>query len=499
MLAKYKLPVISEPGAAIFFIGVSTPRLGYNVVKRMLDKGFYINLGVYPTVPMKQTGLRFTITRLHTFYEIERMVMTMASEFLLAMKEENIMLHEIYKAFKIQIPEDAVIDKSVASAIKQSLLLKMEHYKSIREVNKPDWNNIYKDKGTFDWEGMLILENSFSGNKLPEDNWKFDYVLVRDIDGKIVLATFLTTALWKDDMLSPGDISRQIEHQRKDDPYYLTSKVICSGSLITEGEHLYINKDEPLWKDALQLLFQKIYSLQELSKANHIMLRDFHEKDEVLDNIMIENGFFKVAMPATNIINLSASSPDEFKHALSYKSRQHLQRNVLRNAAKFNIEITSGVVSDKEVDHFYQLYLNVKNKNLELNTFALPAELFYQLSLDENWEVLRLTLTGSDIQGMNEPCCIIYCFKGLHTYIPMIIGLDYTYNYEFNIYRQALYQVVVRAHQLKKHKVLMGFSATIEKRKLGAKPITTFAYVHTSDSYNMEVLSAKSALLKSDA
>ena len=59
LLRKHKLPLISKAGAAIFFVGVSLPKLGHNLVKRMMDKGFYVNLGVFPTVPMKQTGKHF--------------------------------------------------------------------------------------------------------------------------------------------------------------------------------------------------------------------------------------------------------------------------------------------------------------------------------------------------------------------------------------------------------------------------------------------------------
>ena len=78
----------------------------------------------------------------------------------------------------------------------------------------------------------------------------------------------------------------------------------------------------------------------------------------------------------------------------------------------------------------------------------------------------------------------------------MIIGLAYNYNEAFGVYRQALYQVVLRAKQLNKQQIFMGFSASIEKQKLGAISIPTFAYMHTNDSYNMEALSAISAVTK---
>ena len=43
--------------------------------------------------------------------------------------------------------------------------------------------------------------------------WDFTYLVVRDDDGTPVAATFFTTALWKDDMLSPAHVSREVERR----------------------------------------------------------------------------------------------------------------------------------------------------------------------------------------------------------------------------------------------------------------------------------------------
>ena len=489
MLAKYKLPVISRAGAAIFFVGVSLPKLGHNIVKRMLDAGYYVNLGVFPTVPMKQTGIRFTITRLHSFNEIESMIAKLAEVFPVAMEEEGITFQEIYKAFKKPVPGELLLGDAIENIIKKANLVHLEHFSSIREIDKNQWDQLFKGKGTFDWEGLQILEKSFKDNNLSEDNWIFDYLIIKDNEGNIIAATFLTTALWKDDMLSKGLISAQIEDQRKIDPYYLTSKVICCGSLITEGEHLFIKKDSSLWKDALQLLFEKVYSLQDLYKANHIVFRDFQGLNAELDNLMVENGFFKFNMPDSNIItNLEWDNPKDFYNLLSLKSKSHLRRYVLRNQTKFETEIIQHTHSQSEIDYWYQLYLNVQNKGLELNTFPLPLKLFNEMNLNPTWEVVKLSL-NIPCYSNERPCCVVFCYKTPEAYIPVIIGLDYTYNKQFGIYRQALYQLVLRAHQLKKKKILLGFSANIEKKKFGAKTINTFAYMHISDSYNMEALS----------
>ena len=489
MLKKYRLPVISKAGAAIFFVGVSLPKLGHNIVRRMLDAGYYVNLGVFPTVPMKQTGIRFTITRLHTFKEIEGMISTLSEIFPIAMEEESVGLPEIYKAFKIPLPEDIILSPSFS---REQALLKSEHFGSIKEIPKGIWDQFFKGKGIFDWEGLAVLEKGFNGNCLGEDNWVFDYYLIRGPKENVIAATFFTTAIWKDDMLSPAAISEQVEVKRKADRYYLTGKVISSGSLISEGEHLFVDYQSPLWKEAVQLLFKSAYLLQEQYQANSIVFRDFQGTNKKLENLMADNGFFRVAMPDSHVIeSMPWKAAEEYYQSLSVKSRYHV-RQILRNEGEFDIDFIEGNVPERTIDYWYRLYLNVKEKSLQLNTFALPRKFFKAMTEDKNCEVIQLHLKDRYIQEM--PCCVVFCYKSGDAYVPTIIGIDYIFNRKFGIYRQALYQIILRAKQLGKEKIFLGFSASVEKKKLGAKVVATNAYLHARDTFQMEVLSSVSNL-----
>jgi 7-keto-8-aminopelargonate synthetase-like enzyme len=493
MLKKYGLPLISEAGAAIFFVAASYPKLGHNVVARMLQRGFYVNLGIFPTVPMRQTGIRFTVTALHTHEQIESMVRTMGEEFQAAMLEEGITLKEIYKAFRQVVPGHLDAENSDTGNERQPSL-QLHHYGTIREICREEWDSLFESRGTFDWKGLQLLEAAFCNNPLRQDNWVFDYLLVKDGGGNIITATFCTTTLWKDDMLSPADISAQVEERRKHDPYYLTSKVLCSGSLLTEGEHLYIDRGHPQWKEAVQSLLEKIYALRELRQASHIVLRDFHGIHRELDNLMVDNGFFRITMPDSHIVpSLPWHSPQEFYDSLSVNNRSHIRKKVLRNISRFEVEIINVSGWSEEVEYWYGLYQNVQSKNLDLNTFALPLKLFRQLALDENWEVLQLTLNDNIPNPDIKPCCMVFSYKTKTAYIPMLIGMDYTHNAEFNIYRQALYQVMLRAKKTGKEKILLGFAAGLEKQKLGAQVQKVYAYMHSNDSYNMEQLSVYSS------
>jgi 7-keto-8-aminopelargonate synthetase-like enzyme len=489
MLKKYHLPVVAPSDAAVFFIGVSLPKLGHNMVHRMMNKGYYVNLGIFPAVPMKNTGIRFTITKLHTYTQIENMISSIAAEFPMAMEEEGLTLKDIYKAFKLQMPDEVKLDEAVSTVINQSLSLKLQHYDAISKVDKLEWDNIFAGKGTFDWDGLQLLEKSFSENELKENNWKFDYVIIKDNNAKPVVATFLTTALWKDDMQSPASISAKVEEQRLTDPYHLTSTVISTGSLLTEGEHVFIDKSSPYWKEAMKLLFEKMYMLQEDNKANNLVLRDFSNSDVELDTFLVDNGFFKIAMPENNIVTeMNWETKEDFYNSLSQRSRQHFREDIKKHEDKFDVKIETDY-SNENLDYWYGLYENVKNNSLDLNTFILPKKAFEQMLTSNKWEVISLTVKNQfDFIGIEKPIAVVFCYKTTDTYMPVIMGLDYRYQKEYKIYRQMLFQLVLRGKALGCKQVNLGFSATTEKKKVSAMQVPTFGYMQAKDSYNFQVL-----------
>lgn len=491
LLRKHHLPVVSEADAAVFFVGVGQPRLGYRLVEKMLNEGFYVNLGIFPAVPIKQTGVRFTVTRLHSFTQIENMITELSETFHKVLAEENYAIEAIYRAFKLKMPEEAGLRKSVDSLLHQSLSLKMEHYGSIEAVNQRTWDQLFCGKGSFDWNGLYVLEQCFRDNPSPEDRWQFDYIIIRDSADRVVIATFLTTTVWKDDMLSPAEVSLMAEEKRKNDPCYLTSRVISTGSLLTEGEHIYINKASPLWKDALKMLIDKMSSLQEQYKADSMVLRDFQGIDKELDDIFSDSGFFRITMPETNIVHdLNWKETEGFYRQLSKRSRQHFREDVRKYLDRFEVSIHTGQVTEETADTWHRLYLNVKNHNLELNTFPLPRKVFSMLPAAPGWEVLLLKLNADDPDILTDPLvCMVFCYQSADSFVPMIIGMDYAYNKRYKIYRQALYQIVLRAGELGKKKIFLGFSASIEKKKVGAKQHAIYAYMQTGDMYSMQVLS----------
>lgn len=481
LLKKHGLPVISDNDTPIFFVGVGLPKMGYNIIKRLLDDGIYTNIGIFPTVPMKNTGIRFTITNLNTFEQIEELVEKIAYHFPLALEEEGFSMEQIYKAFKI--PTADQVNQERISTLALNADLSIHHLNSIDAINKREWDMLFAGKGSFDWEGVKLLEKTFSDNPEKENNWDFDYLMIKDAYDKPVLATFMTTIINKDDMFAPANISRQIEVERRNDPYYLTSKVLSLGSMLTLGEHLYVDYDSKYWKEAIDLLISRIYKIQDKHGASGIMLRDFTRINSKLDEIFNENGFLKVGLSQTNIIdNLNWNTLEEYLSGLTPSSKKHVKRYILKNEPFFDTRIVKHA-SDEQVDKYYELYMNVKGKSTEVNTFDMPKSVFHNIVKSKNWEVLELRIkeTGQLVgMAINNISGKAYNF--------LLAGIDYAYQQEYKPYKQLLYQVVKRANALNMKVLNMGITTDLEKKKVGAKQIPIFAYMQLKDHYNASVI-----------
>src|SRR6185436_3208218 len=130
--------------------------------------------------------------------------------------------------------------------------LRLERHTRMSTVDSEEWDEMFAGRGAFSSTGLRAIEEAFTAPGEPEHSWRFHYWIVRDGRGAPVAATFFTTALWKDDMLSAPEVSAEVERRRHDDPYYLTSTMVAMGSLVTEGDHLYLDRAAD-WRAALRL------------------------------------------------------------------------------------------------------------------------------------------------------------------------------------------------------------------------------------------------------
>ncbi|GAA3586921.1 bifunctional aminotransferase class I/II-fold pyridoxal phosphate-dependent enzyme/GNAT family N-acetyltransferase [Flavivirga amylovorans] len=482
LLSKTDLPLVEENNSPVFYIGTGMPVTGYNFVNRLMKEGFFVNLGIFPAVPVKNTGIRVTISRHNQAEEIKSLVDAMVYHYPKALEDTHTTSDKVRRAFKLP-----TLDETPKKKVHEEFRVVYE--KTIQDVDMGEWNKLMGGKGVFDWDGLLFLENVFTKNKLSENNWDFHYIIIRDENNTPILATFFTYALWKEDMLAPVSVSLKLEETRKNDPYYLTSQVLGMGSPFTEGEHIYLDKSHPDWKLAMKQMLDKIEELELKFNSNWVVLRDF-ENDDELSQLFHQQGFIKTVMPdSCQILDLHWKTIDEYPESLSTRSRKHFKKDIQPYEKHFKVSY-SEASSEKLIDQFYELYTNVNKHNLALNMFPLPRKLFTMMSQHPNWEFIAIYLKEEFNEGKSHiPVGVMFCYKNLGvTYTPAFIGMDYNYTEKHQVYRQLLYQTIKRATRLGFKKIDFGMTASFEKKKVGATIIPKVAYIQAKDNYSMELM-----------
>jgi 7-keto-8-aminopelargonate synthetase-like enzyme len=495
IIRQLRLPLIHESDSPIFFIGLSLPKLSYELTRRMIQSGYFLNIAMFPVVPVKNAGIRFTINRLMDNGQIESMLQTLAFHYNDLLIAENMETKDIYKAFRLPTPVHTLSKNQPSRILSKEVSL--SHYKTIEDISAFEWDSLLGNRANFDWEGLRFFENSFRNNILPEDNWEFDYIMIRDEEGNPVVATFITTTLCKDDMLAPKSVSMQIEKRRRSgEPYLLISKMISTGSPLSAGNHIYIDRTSQHWKQAMHLLLDKLGELLEKQDAQSILLRDLPVNDPEMNEFLTENGFFKVPLPENLVMDeLNWNNDEEYLSRLSRKSRIHIKQEVWRHTDKYEIGHVHHA-SAEQVEHFYQLYLEISRKSFEINTFALPFRFFENIARDTNWEIMTLQLKPEfDSRKERKPVAVAFFYRTPRHYNALMVGMDYslpevTY---YRAYKQIMYQGILRARELNLETLQMGYTASQVKKMLGAHPVQSVAYMQCVDNYSFEMIATLNA------
>ena len=490
-LDELGLPQFQVTPSPLYFVPVGLPRIVANLVHRILADGFYVNMATFPATPMRQGGLRFMLNRNLTKDDVDAMLERAHHHYPLALAEEGSSPRQVARTFKIA--EFAV--QSAASAVGEApeeatSPFTIERPRTIDDIDADTWDGMFAGRGNFTHAGLKLLEEVFTVEDEPHTQWDFYYFIARDEGGKIVCATCYSTAVVKDDMFTEGAISRQIETVRKSDPYHLTSKVVMLGCMISKGEHLYLDREHPQWRQALQSLLDALQETREASDANQIMLREFFaDADPELRQFLLDQGF--VELPLGNTCQVRAldwADHDEYLQRLGSKYRYNVRKEILRHQDLFEL-ITESPWTAEEIGDCYELYLQVHEGAYDLNVFQLPYRFFEAVCAHPDYEVLRLYLVDDPRPPLErKPVAVMYSHVQGGMYSALIVGLDYEYVRSHGTYKQILYKTVQSAWERECKTLDLAYTAELEKKKVGARPYPTSAYVQVENMYNHAII-----------
>lgn len=491
LIKELGLPVISHSRTPVIFIGLSLPKIGYAVITELLKRGHYVNIGIFPAVSLRNTGLRITMTNCQSKEQIRSLFLDVKEVMDQILEEFGFSYDDIYQAFSAQLN----LKLEPVEKKQQTSSFTIKTYQKISEVDSKLWDQLFPAKELSSHASLELFEKSFSGNVLKEDNWEQEYLVISDEHDVPVVATFITYAICKDDMMSDRETSEDIEKIRKHNKYFLTSEVLSVGSPLAEGEQIYINRKHPQWKKGIMELLDFVQLRQTQRKINQVVIRDFENPDSELEAAFTDNGYIKIALPDNNFLeDLNWNTVEEFKNRLTTRSRKSFNRHIQRNQDKFTLKFSKQGTKE-QVDYWYGLYKNVQANNFAINTFSLPVKLFHNMNEHPDWIFFELYLKEAyhlENQPGDKPVAVGICNINAPVFNCALVGLDYQFQYEHRSYQCLLYEMVCWAKDNGYQRINLGYTADREKKKVSAKQTTAFAFLNFEDDFTMQVIANKS-------
>ena len=103
LLEESNVPLIVKNDSPVFFIGTGMPATAYNLTQKLFKEGFFVNPGLYPAVPVKNTGIRITISRHNQKEDIKALTEALQFHFPKALEETDNSLEKIQRSFRLFI------------------------------------------------------------------------------------------------------------------------------------------------------------------------------------------------------------------------------------------------------------------------------------------------------------------------------------------------------------------------------------------------------------
>ncbi|MCA9511974.1 MAG: aminotransferase class I/II-fold pyridoxal phosphate-dependent enzyme [Myxococcota bacterium] len=496
-LASAGIPLASSQRTPVRFVACGPVRVAYALGQRLTREGFHVNAVGFPAVSTRRTGIRFTLTRHLEPGDIEALVDAIDRHFEAAFRETGDSPTEVFADFRL--PEThrfATSGTATPRAAARARHVELACAATIADVPEVTWNQCFGGRGAFDVAGQRFAERLLGREAAGPNASTFRYYRGVDARGRTVVAAPFSCFRWKVDVDADEAVSRVVEERRREDPEYLTVRAFAAGTLLSEGDHLFLDRESgDEWRDGLARMLEAVRRDARALEAEMIVLRDLPADDDELRAFLEGEGFVAREGPTSHAVEIAWRTEEEFLAGLTPKSRYAQRRQVMPFDAHYEREIVgkgTRRLRDDEHAHLWDLYCQVKRRSLAFNTFDLPDDVFRLAEADPSWELTLLhpreELAGGGVEGRDLPCAVGACFVGRGVYVPTVLGMDDRYARTAGLYRQMLRHALLRAAELGLPRVHLGYGSDLEKRRFGAVARRSTMYVLADDTYAFEAL-----------
>ncbi|MEZ4384737.1 MAG: aminotransferase class I/II-fold pyridoxal phosphate-dependent enzyme [Nannocystaceae bacterium] len=490
-LADRGLPQLSANDTPLFFVPTGLPRLVYKIADRLMGDGCCVNMGCFPAVPMSQGGLRFHVHRGLRRADVDRLLDRMRRHYVDVLAEEGVSADDLARTFRA--PALAALDLSPRTRADRRRApsgagLRLREHDRIDAIPAARWDALFADRGPMTHAALAALEPALCGAPRGTSAADPRYLMIDDRDGRPVLATFYAITTMKDDMLASAEVSAKVEAIRRErDPSFLISRAIVMGNPISLGGHLYLDRAHPAWREALALLAGRLREVKREASAGQVLLREFARgADDELREVLLDLGFVEVALPDMMTIE-NATWTDRAGHLASLTSRYRgdLRREFL--PAMDGLRVEDGPIDDPRVLRAcYRLYREVAARGLRMNVLPLPEAAFAAMAACPEFDVVRLYERGE--AAPTRPAAVLISHRSGERCTALLVGFDRAHVRSHNVYKVGLLHMVERARAQGATTINLAYTAELVKKKLGARPRPTAAFVMVDDTYAASVL-----------
>ena len=102
-IGKYGLPQVEQNESPIFFIPVGQLDLSTEIVKRVMNDGYNVNVAGYPAVPMNRSGIRFMMNLHLTPIDVENLMQSISRNYKNVLVKNGIKESHVANIFKIPL------------------------------------------------------------------------------------------------------------------------------------------------------------------------------------------------------------------------------------------------------------------------------------------------------------------------------------------------------------------------------------------------------------
>ncbi|MEY4722989.1 MAG: hypothetical protein RLZZ324_502 [Candidatus Parcubacteria bacterium] len=497
MLMRHARETLKEEGLPSFltntgpinFVPVGIPHHTFLILRKMMQDGYFLDGAVFPAVPTKLGGIRFTITNHLTKDDITAMIRCLARHYWETLAEVGLTINDIRSAFGA-LERDGHPPASARLSVAAPAALPLETHDSIAAFRADEWDGMFNGKVPLDHRNLRLFEAATATTgEVDAVRWAYRYFMVRDESGVPIVATWCTAALMKSDFLAPAETSEKIEQRREKDPLFLTERMVMLGSQCSYGDHLYVRTEHPRWEEALKTVIDGIWRFQTEVDANAVALRDFNaDMDERVAKKLFELGFSRQILPDYFRLDLTWKDTDEMISRINRKYSRKQMRGIMKDAVRYAVDVTRDHPGEAGGSACYEMYLNVQRKARIFNMFPMQPTFMEPMYADPQWDLLRLYPLADDGSRLPAVAFVTGTLTPNGTYVLFMVGMDYDRLPE-GAYDQMLLQGILHAKSTGATRVELGYTADHNKRRTGAERIGKTSFVWLRDHENAMAIS----------